>query len=80
MTVYAKHSRGFEEGVEVFAYDQLPDGLRQVWEVEEGFCWQRDEFFDIWAHVGDPESVELNTRGLLDEVGPVTDDRAEVHA
>ncbi len=80
MTVYARHSRGFKEGVEVFAYDELPDGLRQVWEVAEGFCWERDEFFDVWTHVGDLDSVELNTRGLLDEVGPVTDDRGEVHA
>jgi hypothetical protein len=74
VTVYARHSRGFEDGVEVFAFDELPSGIRQLWEVRTRIAWAGDEFFDIWTVVGDPLSIELTGRELTAQFGPLTDE------
>lgn len=76
MTVYARHSRGFEDGVEVFAYDLIPLAVFQVWEVDEGAHWVRKGY--IWVTVGEDDSVELTDLQLIAEFGPVTDDEDEV--
>lgn len=79
MTVYARNSRGFEESVEVFAYDHIPLAIFQVWEVNEGTHWVRNSG-DVWLAVGEDDSLELTTEELLDEFGPVTDDEEEVES
>jgi hypothetical protein len=76
MTVYARHSLGFEEGVEQFGFDVIPADVWQVWEVEEGTRWVRKDSF--WVAVGEHDSVELTDEELLFEFGPVTDDEEQV--
>lgn len=82
MTVYAKHSLGFEEGVEHFGFDLIPADVWQVWEVEEGTHWVRVHLIAggdaMWMAVGEADSVELTDEELLFEFGPVTDDEEEV--
>jgi hypothetical protein len=77
VTVYAKHSRGFEEGVEVFSFDVIPLAVYELFEVSEGSHWVRGDG-DVWVAVGEDDSIELTDGELLAEFGPVTDDEEEV--
>ncbi len=79
MTVYqVHHSWTPGEDEAETSFDDIPARVRELWEVEEGVYWARDEFFDIWSVVGDPESIELNGRELLEQFGPLTDDKDEI--
>lgn len=57
--------------------DNMPASLRQVWEVEGGNWWVRDNH-DIWTSPANgDDSVWLGWEELLTDFGPVTDNEDE---
>lgn len=83
MTIYSSHTYEvggqYTHGGDIETHtDPMPDGLFQVWEVEDGAHWVCNN--GIWTAVGEADPIELTWVELLDEFGPVTDEPDEIGA
>jgi hypothetical protein len=77
MTVYRKHVSYAADGEPEPHYDQIPAEVSEVRETGDGWPWFRSGV--KWATVlPSGETVYLDEVELLEEFGPVTDDKEQV--